>query len=73
MMGVCKVHVNNMIFEITYDLMEVTAEQIERRLAELGLSLGEEWTERLRSSFFNFVEEFEISGLDEPPDHLMDP
>lgn len=53
--------------------MEVTAEQIEKRLAELGLSLVEEWPERLRRSFFNFVEEFEISGLDEPPDHLMDP
>ena len=35
MMGVRKVHVNNMTFEITYDLMEVTAEQIEKRLVEV--------------------------------------
>ena len=73
MMGVRKVHVNNMILEITYDLMEVTAEQIEKRLVEIGLGLGEEWPERLRRSFINFVEEFEISGLDEPPNHLMAP
>lgn len=73
MMGVRKVHINNMILEITYDLMEVTADQIEKRLVEIGLSLGEEWPERLRRSFFNFVEELEISGLDEPPNYLMDP
>ena len=73
MMGVRKVHINNMIFEITYDLMEVTAEQIEKKLVEMGLNLGEEWPERLRRSFINFVEEFEISGLDEPPNHLMQP
>ena len=73
MMGVRKVHINNMIFEITYDLMEVTAEQIENRLLEIGLNLGGEWPERLRRSFINFVEEFEISGLDEPPSHLRAP
>ena len=73
MMGVRKVHINNMIFEITYDLMEVTAEQIEKKLVEMGLNLGEEWPERLRRSFINFVEEFEISGLDEIPNHFMDP
>ena len=62
-----------MIFEITYDLMEVTAEQIEKRLVEMGVSMGEEWPERLRRSFINFVEELEISGLDEPPNHLTAP
>ena len=67
LMGVRKVHVNNMILEITYDLMKVTAEQIENRLVEIGLNLGGQWPERLRRSFINFVEEFEISGLDEPP------
>ena len=72
MMGVRKVHVNNMILEITYDLMEVTAEQIENRLVQVGLNLGEEWPERLRRSFINFVEEFEILGLDEPPNHFTD-
>jgi len=73
MMGVRKVHLNNMIFEITYDLMDVTAEQIEKRLVEMGVSMGEEWPERLRRSFINFVEELEISGLDEPPNHLTAP
>ena len=73
MMGVRKVHVNKMLFEITYDLMEVTAEQIEKKLVEMGLSLGEEWGERLRRSFTNFIEELEISGLDEPPDHFIAP
>lgn len=67
MMGVRKVHVDDMMIEVTYDLMEVTAEQIEARLVEIGLRLGEEWPERLRCGFIHFLEESEVSGLEEPP------
>lgn len=56
-----------------FNRLLLTAEQIEKILVEMGLSLGEEWPERLRRSFINFVEEFEISCLDEPPNHLIAP
>lgn len=69
MMGIREVRVDGMLIEIemTYDLMVVTAEQIEARLTEIGLKLGEEWPERLRRGFVHFLEEFEVLGLEEPP------
>jgi len=60
-----------MIIEVTYDLMQVIAQQIEAQLFEIGLKLGEEWPERLRRGFIHFLEETEVSGLDEPPDDFM--
>jgi len=72
MMGIREVHIDDMLIEIemTYDLMVVTAEQIEARLAEIGLKLGEEWPERLRRGFVHFLEEFEVSGLEELPSRI---
>lgn len=67
MMGVHEVHVDGMAVEVTYDLLQATAEQIEARLAEIGLKLGGEWPERLRRSFVHFLEESEVSGLEELP------
>lgn len=67
MVGVSDVHVDGMVIEVTYDLLGVTAEQIEARLAEIGLKLGEEWSEHLRLGFVHFMEEAEVSGLEEPP------
>lgn len=68
MVGIHEVHVDGTLIEIamTYDLMVMSAEQIEARLAEIGLKLGEEWSERLRRGFVNFLEEFEVLGLEEP-------
>lgn len=72
MMGICEVHVDGMKteIEVAYDLLVVTAEQIEERLAEIGLKLGDEWPERLRRGFVHFLEESEVSGLDEPPSRI---
>lgn len=69
MMGIREAHVDCMMteIEVTYDLLKVTAEQIETRLAEIGLKLGEGWPERLRRGFVHFLEESEVSGLEEPP------
>ena len=67
--GVKLVDIDGLLLDIQiiYDLMIVTAEQIEDRLHGIGLSLGSEWPERLRRGFINFIEELEVSGLDEPP------
>lgn len=70
MMGIREVHADGPMIEVSYDLLEVTAEQIEARLVGIGLKLGEEWPERLRRGFVHFLEESEVSGLEEPP-HLV--
>ncbi|MDZ4142454.1 MAG: YHS domain-containing protein [Methylotenera sp.] len=67
MMGIREVHVDDMIIDVTYDLMEATAEQIEGRLVEIGLKLGGKWPERLRRGFVHFLEETEVSSLEELP------
>jgi len=67
MMGVCEIHTEGELVEITYDLMAVDAEQIEERLVRVGLRLGQEWPERLRLGFIHFIEESEVLGLEEPP------
>lgn len=67
LMGIREVHVDDMAIDVMYDLMEVTAEQIEGRLAETGLRLGEEWPERLRRGFVHFLEETEVSSMEELP------
>jgi hypothetical protein len=45
--------------------MEATAEQIETRLVEIGLKLGEKWPERLRRGFIHAMEETEVSSMEE--------
>lgn len=67
MMGIREVHVDDMVIDVTYDLMEATAEQIEERLAEAGLKLGGDWPERLRRGFVHFLEENEVSSMEELP------
>jgi YHS domain-containing protein len=67
MMGIREVHVEDMIIDVTYDLMEATAEQIEARLVEIGIKLGEEWPERLRRGFIHILEETEVSSMEELP------
>lgn len=67
MMGVRGIRAEGELVEITYDLMAVDAEMIEARLAEIGLRLGQDWSERLRLGFIHFIEESEVLGLEEPP------
>lgn len=67
MMGVREVHVDGKALDVTYDLMQASAEQIETHLAEIGLKLGDAWPERLRRGFIHFMEESEVLGLEEPP------
>ncbi len=52
---------------ITYDLIEATAEQLEAKMVEVGVKLGEGWAERLRRGFVHSLEEFEVGNLEVEP------
>ncbi len=64
MMGVQYVHIDGDNLEISYDLIQVTAEQIENKLVSVGASLGQGWTDRLRRVFTHFKEESEVDNLE---------
>jgi YHS domain-containing protein len=64
MMGIKAVSAAGDKIEITYDLLQATAEQIEFRLEEVGVRLGEGWPERLRRAFVHYEEECEIDNLE---------
>jgi YHS domain-containing protein len=64
MMGIKFVAVDGDKIEITYDLLQVTAEQIETKIAEIGLQLGEGWTEQLHRAFVHYEEELEVGNLE---------
>ncbi|HEY3327512.1 MAG TPA: YHS domain-containing protein [Novimethylophilus sp.] len=58
--------------EITYDLLQVTTEQIEQKMAEIGVKLGDGWTERLRLSFVHYEEELEAGSLEVSDRNIYD-
>ena len=64
MMGVKKVTVAGDGLEITYDLLQATAKQIEGVIVTFGARLGEGWSDRLRRSWVYFEEEVLISGME---------
>jgi YHS domain-containing protein len=67
MMGISKIDIDGMEIDVTYDLMEATAEQIEDRMVDIGIKLGEEWSQRLRRGLIHLLEETEVSSLEERP------
>jgi YHS domain-containing protein len=67
LMGIHKVHIVDMTIDVIYDLMEVTAEQIEERLVCIGIKLGDAWTRRLRRGLIHMLEETEVSSMEELP------
>lgn len=64
MMGVQDVHIDGDNLEIRYDLIQVTAEQIENKLVSVGASLGQGWTDRFKRAFTHFKEESEVDNLE---------
>jgi hypothetical protein len=65
MMGIKDVSVHEDHVEITYDLLQATATQIEREIEKLGVALGEAWADRLRRAFVRFSEETEVESLND--------
>lgn len=64
MMGIQAVGIEGNSILVTYDLLQATAEQIEERLAEIGVQLGEDWPECLRRAFVHYEEECEVGNLE---------
>lgn len=64
MMGIESVSVESDRVVIVYDLLQATAEQIEERLGEVGVRLGEGLAERLRRAFVHYEEECEVGNLE---------
>jgi YHS domain-containing protein len=65
MMGVKAIVIqdDNMV-TITYDLLQATADQLEAKMGEVGVKLGEGWAERLRRGFVHYMEECEVENLE---------
>lgn len=65
MMGVKAVEIpDDRTVVITYDLLQATADQLEAKMTETGLKLGEDWAERLRRGFVHYMEECEVGNLE---------
>lgn len=64
MMGIQSVSADGDSVAITYDLLQATAGQVEEKLAEIGVQLGEGLAERLRRAFVHYEEECEIGSLE---------
>ncbi|MBZ0105457.1 MAG: YHS domain-containing protein [Sulfuricella denitrificans] len=65
MMGIKEVNVKSDMVEISYDLLEATAEQIEAQMIVIGVRIGKGWGERLRRAFVHYEEECELGNLEE--------
>jgi len=69
MMGIKEVKYDGVRWDISYDLLQATAEQIERTMATFGTQLGDGWGERLRRAFVHYVEETELLNLEDSGDN----
>ncbi|MEA2081029.1 MAG: YHS domain-containing protein [Pseudomonadota bacterium] len=67
MMGIKDIDINGDTIEITYDLVEATALQIESRLEAVGAVLGRDRGQGLRRAFVHFSEETEVDSLENAP------
>tara|TARA_R110002111_G_scaffold236350_2_gene297551 strand:+ start:38 stop:541 length:504 start_codon:yes stop_codon:yes gene_type:complete len=67
MMGVEKVEITAGIINITYDLLQATEVQIESEISKTGVSLGQEWSDRLKRAFVHYLEESEIKSQSVTP------
>lgn len=67
MMGVKEVAFSGDSLEITYDLLQATAKQIEMVIVTFGARLGEGWGDQLRRAWVHFEEEVLISNMEVPP------
>jgi len=66
MMGIERLEIDGDVIRITYDLMQATEAQIEREITQAGTQTGQNWPERLRRAFVDYLEETEIERLEVP-------
>lgn len=64
MMGIISIKAEADRIDIVYDLLQVTAAQVEDEIGKAGVALGEGWSARLRRAFVDFLEETEIESIE---------
>jgi len=67
MMGVRSIEINGNCIDITYDLLQATEYQIEEKIANAGIVLGNDLIEKIRRAFVHYMEETEIESLEARP------
>mgnify|MGYP000444019351 CR=1 FL=1 len=67
MMGIEKVNIEGDKIMITYDLLEVTAEQIESVLERIGNKVSTSFGESLKRAFIHYIEETILDNLEHNP------
>ena len=68
MMGIHSIKINGNCIDITYDLLQATELQIEKKITEAGLVLGDNLMEKIRRAFVHYMEEVEVGSLEARPD-----
>jgi len=63
LMSVCNITVTDDKVSIDYDLLEITAEQIEAALVQAGALMGAGWGDRLKRGWIYYIEENELDNL----------
>lgn len=63
MMGVGEVQINGREIAVSYNLLEATAEQLERAISDAGAALGSGWAARLKHGWMYYTEENELDNL----------
>ncbi|MFV2060085.1 MAG: YHS domain-containing protein [Gammaproteobacteria bacterium] len=64
MMGIKDVSIKSNIISITYDLLEVTTQQIENTLENSGKTLGTSFANKLKLAFIHYHEETQLDNLE---------
>lgn len=67
MMGIYSIEINGNYIEISYDLLQATELQIEKKITEAGVVLGDDLMENIRRAFVHFTEETEVDSLEARP------
>ena len=66
MMGIKNIHVEANSVYITYDLLQVTVEQVEATIKKTGEQLVSGLAEELKRAFIHYLEETELVNLEKP-------
>lgn len=64
MMGIKAIKIEGTRIDISYDLLEASAQQIEDRIEQMGEQLTGKWAEHLKRAFIHYLEETELDNLE---------
>jgi len=64
MMGIKELLIDGHLISITYDLLEVTTQQIENKIEQSGNLLGQGLGTKLKSAFIHYTEETQLDNLE---------